>query len=239
MNAKPVIRSCQLLALFLFSSACLAGIQVGATRVIFPASDREASVLVRNEGSQDIMIQSWVEAEPGRSESDVPFAITPSLSRLGYKKQQILRIFYQGKGLPVNRESVFWLSVQEIPQVSTQDNNLQVAVRQRLKLFYRPAELVGKSEDAVKNLNWSLKKGVEGVTLQARNDSAFHVSFGKVKLLVNQKEYPVEVEMVAPGSVGVFKAKAPMESLSGDARLQWESINDYGALVKHDTALKF
>ncbi|MEG1374583.1 MAG: fimbria/pilus periplasmic chaperone, partial [Comamonas sp.] len=65
----------------------MAGIQIGATRVIFPATQQEATLQVRNEGVNDIMIQSWIEAMPSQAESDVPFAITPSLARLGHRKE--------------------------------------------------------------------------------------------------------------------------------------------------------
>ena len=104
MKPRFLFRTSLLLALCSLSGLCLAAIQVGGTRVVFPATDHEASIQVRNEGTEDIMIQSWIEAAPGQSESDLPFAITPSLARLGHKKQQMLRIFYQGKGLPEDRE---------------------------------------------------------------------------------------------------------------------------------------
>ncbi|MCS9557124.1 molecular chaperone, partial [Pseudomonas aeruginosa] len=108
---KPgfLFRLYTLLTLSMIAGTCLAGIQVGGTRIIFPASDHEASIQVSNLGAEDIMIQSWIEAEPGRAEADVPFAVTPSLARLGHRKQQTLRIFYQGKGLAQDRESVVWL----------------------------------------------------------------------------------------------------------------------------------
>lgn len=37
--------------------------------------------------------------------------------------------------LPVDRESVFWLNVKEIPKKSAEENVLQIAVRSRIKLF--------------------------------------------------------------------------------------------------------
>lgn len=233
MKAFSVVRCCQLLALYAFSSMCLAGIQVGGTRIIFPAADHEASVQVRNEGASDIMIQSWIEAASQTAQEDVPFAITPSLARLSHKKQQMLRIFYQGKGLPEDRESVFWLSVQEIPQLAESDNNLQVAFRQRLKLFYRPAQLPGSPDEAAKNLNWKLLNTAGELYLIAVNPSAFHVSFGEVKVIANDKEYALEAQMLSPGGDEKIRIKGLPGNFRGNAEVQWESINDYGALVKH------
>ena len=130
---------------------------------------------MRNQGADDIMIQSWIEAMPNQAESDVPFAITPSLARLGHRKEQTLRIFYQGVGLPQDRESVMWLNVQEIPQVSTSENSLQIAIRQRLKLFYRPKDLPGTADEAARNLTWSVENASGSPALLASNGSAFHV----------------------------------------------------------------
>lgn len=238
MKIRFLFRAGLLLALCSASALCLAGIQVGGTRIVFPATDREASIQVRNEGADDIMIQSWIEAAPGQSASDVPFAITPSLARLSHKKQQMLRIFYQGKGLPEDRESVVWLSVQEIPQVSGTENSLQVAFRQRLKLFYRPKGLPGSADEAANQLNWSLLADAGGPLLQAANASAFHVSFGQVKLVAGQREYPVEAVMIRPRASEKMPIKGLPATWRGAAEVHWESINDYGALIQHKAALQ-
>ena len=237
MNVIHIFRYCLLLTLLCVANACFAGIQVGATRVIYPASDREASVQVRNEGAKDTLIQSWIEAAPGQPENAVPFAITPSLARLSYKKQQTLRIFYQGKGLSGDRESVFWLSIQEIPQVSETENNLQVAFRQRLKMFYRPAGLPGTPEDAADRIKWNVLDVSGTPMLMANNASAFHVSFSEVKLIVDDKEYSVDAEMLAPDSVSKMKIKNFSAVHGINAKVQWDSINDYGAIVKHQSDL--
>ena len=93
MNIKFFLRTYLVLALWAHAATGMAGIQVGGTRVIFPATQQEAALQVRNQGTDDIMIQSWIEAMPNQAESDVPFAITPSLARLGHRKEQTLRIF--------------------------------------------------------------------------------------------------------------------------------------------------
>lgn len=238
MNATFFLRYCLLLLVIVFPGVCIAGIQVGGTRIIFPSADREAMIQVRNEGAEDTMIQSWIEAEPGQIEGEVPFAITPSLARLSYKKKQALRIFYQGKGLPVDRESVFWLSIQEIPQLSDSDNTLQVAFRQRLKVFYRPLKLEGSPDESAENLKWH-RLTVSGISaISATNNSAFYVSLGSASILVNGKEYVADEQMVAPKSTVTMTVKGLPAALVGDASVHWESINDYGALVKHQTFLQ-
>ncbi|WP_369991497.1 molecular chaperone [Pseudomonas xanthosomatis] len=239
MKPGLLLRLCALLALSVPSGACLAGIQVSGTRIIFPASDREAAIQVSNQGAEDIMIQSWVEAEPGHSQAEVPFAVTPSLARLSHRKQQTLRIFYQGKGLATDRESVVWLSIQEIPQVSASDNSLQVAFRQRLKLFYRPAGLPGSASEAARQLRWQLRWDGATPMLVASNDAAFHVSLAQVQVTANQQQYSVESAMVGPHGNRQMRIKGLPVGFNGAAQVHWESINDYGALEPHSTALQY
>lgn len=239
MNTGNLVRLCLFLMLLMISGVSHAGIQVGGTRVVFPASDHEASLQVRNEGTDDIMIQSWIEAGQEQAERDIPLAITPSLARLSHRKQQTLRIFYQGKGLPEDRESVFWVSVQEIPQVSSSENSLQVAFRQRLKLFYRPNGLPGKPEESASTLKWNILRNAGKAVLLATNDSAFHVSFAKVMVIAGGQEYVVEPEMIGPRDAEKMSIKGLPDSVGGDAQIVWESINDYGALIEHKASIKF
>lgn len=137
----PRLTACLgLLGMFLAAPA-VAGISLSATRVVFDGAHKEANVTVRN-GGQDVLIQSWIDSDDGLNRT-VPFAVTPPLARVVAKQQQLLRILYEGTGLPQDRESVVWLNVQEIPQASEQANTLQLAVRQRIKVFFRPAGLPG------------------------------------------------------------------------------------------------
>ncbi|HDU3681983.1 TPA: molecular chaperone [Klebsiella aerogenes] len=237
MKVKSGIHFFLLMILGTFTGMSVAGIQVGATRVIFPSTDREAAIQVRNEGAEDIMIQSWVEAAPNQGGIETPFAITPSLARLGYKKQQTLRIFYQGKGLPDDRESVFWLSVQEIPQISQTENTLQVAFRQRLKLFFRPATLQGTPDEAANKVSWKLKKNASQTVLIANNTTGFYISLGGATVLADGRKYPAEFKMIAPFKSMEMNIKGFPRQFSGSAELSWESINDYGALIKHQATI--
>ncbi|RQR33130.1 molecular chaperone [Burkholderia sp. Bp9143] len=208
-----------------------AGISLSGTRVIYPGNSKEASVVVKNQAKDDVMIQSWIELPDG-AKGDLPFAITPSLSRLGGDKQQILRIFYAGEGLAADRESVFWLSVQEIPQKTKDDNSLQIAVRQRIKLFYRPADLAGKPEAAPGQLKWRWRDSDGRPALEVVNDTPYFVSLGHASLKVGASTYPVVTEMVAPKSSARLAIKAfSGRTAPGGAKVEFTSINDFGATV--------
>ncbi|WP_175691271.1 fimbrial biogenesis chaperone [Burkholderia anthina] len=208
-----------------------AGISLSSTRVVYPAKSKEAAVVVKNQSKDDVMIQSWLESQDDKK-GDLPFAITPSLSRLGGAKQQTLRIFYAGEGLAADRESVFWLSVQEIPQKAKDDNSLQIAVRQRIKLFYRPADLPGKPEEAPGQLKWHWSGSGGKPALDVVNDTPYFVSLGHASLKVGTSAYPIETEMIAPKS----SKRLAVKDLSGSAmpagaKVEFNSINDFGAAV--------
>lgn len=222
-------------SLLLLSSVASAGITVAGTRLIMDAPAQEASIAVGNPDAQDVMIQSWLESGDGATASaDLPFALTPSLGRLAAGKQQMLRIFYQGQGLPTDRESVFWLSVQEIPPKPEDENTLQLAVRQRLKVFYRPAGLPGTPEAAAQQIQWRLIDHAGRPALEARNASAYHVSF--VSATLDNGRYKSDTRMVAPGATEVFALNGAAGRPTG-ARVDYEVVNDYGGIVALSGAL--
>ncbi|RDL19866.1 pili/flagellar assembly PapD-like chaperone [Serratia fonticola] len=73
------------------------------------------------------------------------------MNRVETGKGQTLRISYAGGALPMDKESVFWLNVLEVPaksQATTGENRLQMAFRPRIKLFFRPKGLDGNPNDA-------------------------------------------------------------------------------------------
>jgi len=236
MNPMPCLRVALAGALLCCFSLAHAGIQLGATRAILAAPAKETSITVNNRDAEDIMIQTWVEAD-GDEGQDVPFAITPALSRLGGQGQQTLRIFYQGQGLPEDRESVFWLSVQEIPQKSKQKNVLQIAVRQRIKLFYRPAGLEGKPEDAAKTVHWRLIEQDGRTLLRATNPSRYHVSLSSVVVLDGARSFPAETAMLGPGATADFPLKTDAVRPSGNSSLSFKYVNDYGGVDEIDATL--
>ncbi|MNE40575.1 Chaperone protein EcpD precursor [compost metagenome] len=223
--------------LLLASSLASAAITLSGTRVILQAPAKEASIIVKNPTTDDLMIQSWLESESADSGKDVPFAITPPLSRLNGNKQQTLRILFYGEGLPSDKESVFRLNVQEIPQKAKADNTLQIALRQRIKFFYRPAGLAGKAEDAPASLKWRLVQQGGKASLEVSNPSAYHVSLGSVKLVSAGKSHTVEAEdLVAPGKSQRFNVRGLNGSAAG-AKVEFESINDFGGTDKHNSDL--
>lgn len=129
-------------------------------------------------------------------------------------------IIYNGAPLPQDRESLFWINVKSIPSSSREDiNKLQIAVNTRIKLFYRPSNLMDEPTDISKNVQWSVKNN----ELIVRNNSSYYISFAEVK--INNKAWS-EIDMLAPKSSTTFTLRNTL--LKNNATVQWKYINDYG-----------
>lgn len=223
------IRSFTLLLGLMLAISVQAGIVLNTTRVIYPAKDKEVSLGIHNSGTGEILAQSWLETDPENANTDgLPFVVTPGLARMSGNTRQLVRIIYAGSGLPQHRESVYWLNVQEIPQTAD-ENVLQIAVRQRIKVFFRPVGLSGDPLEAAEKLEWRL---IDGATLEVSNPGPYHVSLIQLDLqregtrLLNE-----DSRMLAP----LQRVRFPLEysGAGATASLKFISINDFGAQVPY------
>ena len=227
MMFRPPFRSfCLGLLGLLTISQAHAGISLSATRLVFDGKHKEAGITVRNNG-EDVLIQSWIDSDATDS-SSAPFAVTPPLARVVGNEQQLLRVIYEGAGMPSDKESVVWLNVQEIPQASKTQNTLQLAVRQRIKVFFRPAGMKSDAYLAPTELLWRLEDQGGKTVLSVNNPGLYHVSIADIKLQSGQlTEQPFDSAMITPGEQKKFALK--QFDRNSTPSVSFSSINDYGA----------
>ena len=60
---------------------------------------------------------------------------------IGWTADKNLERIVMTGSLPQGQESLFWLNIKAIPSASKQMNSLQIAVKTRIKLIYRPEAL--------------------------------------------------------------------------------------------------
>jgi P pilus assembly chaperone PapD len=162
--------------------------------------------------------------------------VTPPLARVAGNEQQLLRVIYEGTGMPGDRESVVWLNVQEIPQASKTQNTLQLAVRQRIKVFFRPSGLNANAYLAPTKLLWRLVDRAGKTALTINNPGLYHVSMADIKLKSGQSmEQAVDSMMIAPGEQKEFAIKH--FNSSSTPNVSFMSINDYGAQDRYTVQL--
>ncbi|MFL4212563.1 molecular chaperone [Enterobacter mori] len=208
-----------LIACALFSagvSAANAGVVIGGTRVIYDGNKKESSISVNNPDTTPYLIQSWVDTQNGGAEK-APFIITPPLYRLDKDQQNVERIVLAGS-VPQDKESLYWLNIKAIPAAPRKDNTLQIAVKTRIKLIYRPAALKGIiPEEQADKLTWQRN----GAQIQVTNPTNVVMNFNEIN--VNGKKLE-DVSYVLPGSTARFNLP---KGVSGGA-VTFKIINDYG-----------
>ncbi|WP_416347498.1 molecular chaperone [Acerihabitans sp. TG2] len=195
-----------------------AGVVVGATRVVYDAGKKEASISVSNpDRSRPFLIQSWIDNPQEGDTTRVPFIITPPLFRLDTEQENVLRIVRAGGHLPEDRESVFWLNIKSIPATDKNaTNQLLISVNTRIKLFYRPKNLAGNATLAYQTLTFSRQGG----ELIARNPSPFYISFASLRVGGQEIKHP---GMIAP--LGTLRWPLPT---GARGNVSWRAINDFG-----------
>ncbi|MDQ8952905.1 fimbria/pilus periplasmic chaperone [Acinetobacter rudis] len=220
-----------------------AAIIINGTRVIYPGNEKVVTVQVKNEGDTPAMMQSWIDdgdADITPDKIEVPFVLTPPVSRVDANTGQSIQISLVHHQLPQDRESVFWLNILDIPakpklkegdQVKDQ-SLLQIAIRSRIKLFYRPAQLAEKTVYAPNDLQWN-KVGDE---IEISNPTAYFVNISSLKT-VNTAHSSIELTpeglMIAP-----FQQQRISLKDHSVKSLEMESINDYGGMNQHKIDLK-
>ncbi|WP_368540800.1 molecular chaperone [Enterobacter soli] len=204
-------------------AACLAlvahaAIITGGTRFVFYSSADGLSVNVRNTSADRYLVQSKITGE----DRPAPFVVTPPLFMLKGGRENTLRILYTGEPLPADRESLFWLTVAGIPSTPStgNNNNVEVALRQRMKLFWRPAALKGKAGEAYRHLTWTRT----GEQVVVTNPTPWFVTL--IRLTSNGQAIP-DAGMVAPFSSRTERW-CPVQ---GPCVMKWQTLNDYGSLL--------
>ncbi len=231
---------CAMTLLFCGLEFAQAGMTINGTRVVYPADQREVSLGMNNNGKEARLVQVWVDAgDAGErpENSTAPFVITPPMARVDPGKGQTLRIMFTGADLPQDRETVFWLNVLEIPPkpkaaADTGMNYMQLAVRSRMKIFYRPTGLLGTPDQAVGQLNWRIVQSKQGHEAECTNPTPFNVSFSDIRFKNSAQELSVSKGGMCP-AMGTARLPLTGEP-DATGRLVVTVINDWGGFNEHE-----
>jgi P pilus assembly chaperone PapD len=179
-KSRPLIFSAGLLLVFMLNTTAQAEISFdGHTRFIFEADQSQMAVTLVNESNEPALVQvtlGWGDAKETRA---IPMALSKPLLLIPERSKASVDIFYQGAGLPTDRESFLLLKVLQVPKRSSEENLVHIALQHNLKLFYRP-KLSSSIEEAIKALRWS--QSGTGI-YQAHNNSPYYLTLTQVSLL--------------------------------------------------------
>ncbi|ENE1421907.1 molecular chaperone [Salmonella enterica] len=201
-----------------------AGVVIGGTRVVYDGNKKETAISVDNPDGTPYLIQSWIETHSGGAEK-APFVITPPLYRLNKGQKNVERILLVGS-VPQDKESLYWLNIKSIPSATPGENTLQIAVKTRIKLIYRPAALKGIVPEQLANkLSWQRS----GNQIVVTNPTNYVMNFNEIT--VGGKKLD-DASYVLPGSVARFN----LPSGTSDGSVKFKIINDYGSAGETHTS---
>ncbi|MCS8720705.1 molecular chaperone [Pseudomonas aeruginosa] len=234
--------SALLLVLLASIAQARASVVVTGTRVIYPGEAREKTVQLSNRDAFPNVVQAWVDIDAPDAppdQADAPFLVNPAVFRMAPDSCQTLRIVYTGQGLPGDRESLFHLNVLQIPPRNSSHadrNQMLLMLRNRLKLFYRPAGIQGRPEDLPGQLRFALVRRSAGWAVRVDNPSGYYASFASATLSVGQRRWRLRSGMLEPRSHAEWQAETREALPPGRVRLHALLINDYGAHmdIRHD-----
>lgn len=213
---------------FTLSGQALAAFTVSGTRFIYEEGKKNVSFEVTNNANDTYGGQVWVD---NISESNGVYMVpTPPFFKVSPKQKQIVRIMKtDGGALPSDRESLFWLNIQEIPPKPKTDGNvLSVAINTRVKVFYRPKALAADRKGAEKKIEVIRRNGITYL----KNPTPYYFAVAKVK--VNGKDVALKSDeeqklaILAPsGEVAISQVPVTAKNISVD------TINDWGGVENH------
>ena len=188
-------------------------------------------------------MQAWLDDGNAKStpdEANVPFIITPPISRVEATKGQTLRItaLPTSSQLSQQQESIFWLNVLDIPPkpeektqqknqaTSTSNNFLQLAVRSRIKFFYRPTGLKENVDQLSDKVEWKINDQYIAI----KNPTPFFLTITSIFQTSEGHKTDLLQQglMIAPFSEDKIKLKN-----KNLADMSFVYINDYGGRVEH------
>ena len=238
------------LALALFGAAAAhASVVINNTRIIYPQNDKEVTVRLESKNQAPVLIQAWLDSGDEHSTPDlagIPFVATPPIFRMEPGKQQVIRLAYTGDTLPSKQETLFWFNLLEVPalaQDAQQNNQLQLAFRSRIKLFFRPQNLPYGVEGAPGKLQWRREATAQGHILEVYNPTPYHVTFEQIELLDSgqrhaRKEAVTSTEnMVVPGGRNRFELPSLKAPPGKAASVEFQTLDDFGVKTSHSAKL--
>ena len=232
----PFYKTC-LLALLIPFSAANAEIIIHGTRAVYPSDAREITLQVTNTGKSPALVQAWIDegdAKATPDQSKAPFIITPPITRVEAEKGQYLRItsLPTANTLSKTQETLFWLNVLDIPpkpstkdKAAAPDNFLQLAIRSRIKFFYRPSGIKEDVALAPEKIQWSS----QGNNLLIKNPTPFHITI----TTITQEHLGKKVNILSEGIMLVpFSEQKIALKNSNIKDMTFTTINDYGGRVE-------
>ncbi|WP_019213131.1 fimbrial biogenesis chaperone [Yersinia massiliensis] len=219
------------LLIFMGISFANASVVMGGSRIIYPAGAKEHSVQLTNNDNFANAVQVWLDSGDAQSTPETgkaPFIVTPPFFRIEANAGQTLRLKYTGSGLPTDKESIFYLNFLQVPPVNKaeKNNKMLVLLRNRIKLFYRPDSIVGRSDQVPSALTFSVRQQGNNVVVTGKNPTGFFATIASGEVVGGGKKLKMKSEMIAPMSQAEWII--PNSSAPSNPVINFRVVNDFG-----------
>lgn len=152
-----------------------AQLSLDRTRIIFDRDKSNSqSIVISNTNKQvPYLAQSWIEDEYGKKMEE-PLIALPILQRINPNQEKQVKISLVGQDrLPKDRESMLFFNVLGVPpKTNSIENQLNIVIQSKVKLFYRPKGLKKYS-----NSGWikEMQVSKNGSSYMLQNPTPYHL----------------------------------------------------------------
>lgn len=226
-----------LLLSLISTQGCFAGVTITGTRIIFPSDQNQVVIQLNNPDQHASLVQSWLDDGNPKEippADRIPFILTPPLVRIEAQKGQMLRLIAKDTSqLPKDRESLYWFNILDVaPTSQNEPNKLNISVRSRIKVFYRPSHLTERPESYYIKLKF--KYSAADHTVVVSNPSPYFINFQDVTVNSGSgsKEPYTAPLMIAPLSETRFSVKTAMPKT-----INYTLINDFGGTASFNAKI--
>lgn len=230
---------------FLFITTAYSGVALTGTRIIFADGQAEKTLYFQNNGDIPSVVQVWTDNGDENSTIDKAghsFIVNPQIFRMaGNTGQSVRLIFLDGKVVPQNKESLFFLNFMEIPMKKESDienNQLSFLFKNRIKILYRPKGLKGTASESINKLTFKVESNNGGNYLNIHNPTDYYVNFNNLDIGYSNQYFSVESgnKILPPQSNVNWKISSDFK-FGQTAEVKFSIVNDYGAIVHHKVKL--
>jgi chaperone protein PapD len=220
-----------LLLASIISQQAVAAIALDRTRVIVNGNEKSVSLSISNHNKQlPYLAQGWIEDELG-NKITTPLTILPPIQRVEPgAESQIKVVAMPGvEQLSQEVETLFYFNIREIPPRSDKPNTLQIALQTRVKLFYRPKNIMPTKADMATPWQEKITLTRQGDSYLVANPTPYFITLVDAASHVKGKSAndftPIMIAPKSTTSLGISAAalgKSPVLTY----------INDYGGRPK-------
>ena len=212
----------------LVSTQAMAAFVMNGTRFIYDENSKNISFGITNNSERLYGGQVWIDNT--NQDADAVFMVPfPPFFKLEAKQKQIIRIMKVSNALPNDRESLFWLNVQEIPPKSTNKtgSTLSFAMNTRVKLIYRPESIIKGRKQAEQQLKFERREGQVFVM----NPTPYYFAVAKV----SQGDVALELSPLSSAELGAFKpfSEVALGELTSVEGMSLDAVNDWGSVKSY------